>query len=511
MKHLAIILTILSGLILASCSKKTPEFVKSIPDDAIAVVSIQPMKIYTKGKLNTLDYVKEKVKDEIWGQILDNPLSTGMSLDQFVYLFASMEEEAPVLGLVAGMRDKTKFEKILRKLDEDHEFEADDKDTYQYYRPDQEGIIAWNEDQLVLLASPDEEFDTSFWLARLDWMFNPVKEESIVSLVDFNKFMGNMKDMNMWVSSEDMRKVFKKFAQAKSGDLPLDLNMDLPIDLTNNYYHVYADFADGAMNITSETNLSEEIQKNIDEVLVFNPTLNPDLLKMAPGGDLLMAMAVSLDLGKLQKLMEKIDPPQLGEMGGKLEGVTGIPAKTWLNAFTGDFTMAINALEGEMMLPVEIFLGFGVKSDEIQDLLMKQVESLVPVEEQGDFFVINIQGYEIYSGIINDNWVLTNMKGYKEKVENGKLEKSLLESRFADFSGEPMGLYLNLDMNAYPEMARALVDQSGDKKEWIENITASMDYIGMSGGGNEGLITLKTNQPKENSLYTLLRIGETEE
>ena len=319
MKRLPILIAILSGVLLASCSKKTPAFVNSIPDDAIAVVSIQPMKIYTKGKLNSLDYIKEKVKDEIWGQILENPLGTGMMLDEYVYLFASIEEETPVLGFVAGLRDMAKFEKILARIDEENPKETTQRDGYKYIRPDQEGIIAWNEDQVVILVSPDEEFETPYWIERLDWMFSPVKEESIVSLVDFNKFLGNMKDMNMWLSSEDIRKVFMKFAEAKTGELPMDLPTDLPINLTNNYYHVYADFADGAMNISSETNLSEEIQKNIDEVLVFNPSLNPDLLKMAPGGDLLMALAVSMDLEKFQKLVEKINPPQLSGMGGKLE------------------------------------------------------------------------------------------------------------------------------------------------------------------------------------------------
>jgi len=430
-----------------------------------------------------------------------------MMLDEYVYLFATMEEENPLLGFVAGIRDMGKFENILGKIDEDNPLEATERDGYKYIRPDEEGIISWNEDQVVILVSPDEEFETSFYITRLDWMFSPVKEESIVSMVDFNKFQGNMKDINMWLSSEDLKKVVKKFAKKKSEDLPLDF----PINLTNNYYHVYADFADGTMNISSETNLSEEIQKNLDEVLVFNPSLNPDMLKMAPGGDLLLALAVSMDLEKVQKLVEKINPPQMGEMGGKLEEVTGVSAETLLNAFTGEFTLAVNALAGEAMVPVEVFLGFGVKSDEIQELLLKQVESIVPVEDQGDFFVINIQGNEIYSGIINDNWVITNMKAYKDKVKSGKLDKSLLDSRFADFSDKSMGLFLNLDMTAYPEMAQDLVDQSGDKKVLIENITGTLDYIGMSGGSNDGLITLKTNKPKENSLYTLLRIGHEED
>ena len=94
-------------------------------------------------------------------------------------------------------------------------------------------------------------------------------------------------------------------------------------------------------------------------------------------------------------------------------------------------------VEGEMMLPVEVFLGFGVKSDEIQKLLMKQVESLVPVDDQGDFFVINIQGNEIYSGIIQRQLGNHQHEGYKEKVKSGKLDNSLLDSRFADFSANP--------------------------------------------------------------------------
>ncbi|MDX2432756.1 MAG: DUF4836 family protein, partial [Bacteroides sp.] len=322
MRRLSIIIAIFSGLILVSCSKKTPEFVSSIPDDAIAVISMHPMKVYTKGKISSLDYIKEKVKDEIWGQILENPLGTGLMLDEYVYMFAAIEEEAPVFGVVAGIKDQSKFEKILGKIDEENGLEITEKGPYKYIRPDQEGIIAWSEDQMVVLASPDDEFETSYWIDRLDWMFSPVKEESIVSLVDFNKFQDEMKDINMWLSSEDLRKVFKKFAEAKSDDLPMDIPMDIPFDLTNNYYHVYCDFEKGAMNISSETNLSEEIQKNLDEVLVFNPSLNPDLLKMAPGGDLLMALAISMDLEKVQKLVEKFNPSQLDDFGGKLEETT---------------------------------------------------------------------------------------------------------------------------------------------------------------------------------------------
>jgi Domain of unknown function (DUF4836) len=504
MKRLPIILAIITGVLLVSCSQKTPNFVNSIPDDAILVVSMHPMKIHTKGKLNSFESIKEKVKDEIWGQIIENPLSSGMMLDEYVYLFATLEEEAPVVGVVAGIRDMGKFENTLSKIDKEEEIEPIKMEGYKYIQPDQEGIIAWNEEQMIVLASADhDEFEPSFWTSSLDWMFNPVKEESIVSLVDFKEFQGKMKDINLWLSADDLKNIVDHFSDNHF--------QDIPINLYNNYTHIYCDFSKGAMNITGETNFSEEVQKNLDEVLVLNPSLNQDMLKIAPGGNLLLALATSMDLEKIQKLVAKINPPQLDEMGGKVEAVTGIPTETLINAFTGDLTFSVNGLSGEALIPVEVFIGLGVKSDEIQSMLLEQVGSMLPVEEQGDFFVINIQGNEIYSGIVNDNWVITNVKGYKEKVKNGKIDNSLLDSKFAEFADKSVGMYINLDLDSYPKMAKDILEQRSEQGEWIEELTASLDYLGMSSGDKQSLFTVKTNKPNENSLYTMLRIAEAGE
>jgi hypothetical protein len=501
MKRLPIIIAITAGFILASCSKRTPEFVNSIPDDAIAVVSVHPMQIHTKGKLNTLEVLKERVKNEVWGQILEDPLSTGLMLDEYTFVFAKMEEEAPVIGVVAGMKDMEKFELTLGKIKEGISDEFKETDDYKYMQPDKEGIIAWNQDQLIVLASPDnDEFEESYWISSLDWMFNPVKEESITSLVDFREFQGKMKDLNFWMSTDDLMKVAEKIAKEKMKDFPITLN--------NNYTHIYCEFADGAVNISGETKFSEEVQKNIDEVLVLNPSLNQDILNMAPGGDLLLGLAVSMDLEKIQEHVKKLASDELGELGDKVEESIGVPAETLLKAFTGDFTLAVNGIEGEAMIPVEVFIGFGVNSDEIQKQVMEKVEGMVPVEEQGDFFVINIQGTEIYSGILNDTWVITNMKGYKEAVSSGTLDKSLLDSRFRDFAGGSMGMYLNLDLDSYPDMVQSLLGQKPERGQWVSKLTEPFDYFGITAGDQHSLMTLKTNRPNENSLYTIMKLTE---
>jgi hypothetical protein len=508
MRQSAIIASIIAGILVSACTSKSPDFVASIPDNAFAVVSMHPMQIHTKGKLNTLQALKEKAKDEIWSQILEDPLSTGVMVDEYAFLFAWMEEEAPVMGMVAGMKDLEKFETTMGRIEEGIMEGASEGEGYKYIRPGDEGIVAWNETQVIILGSPDfTEFENSYWTEKLDWMFNPVKEESIVSLVDFKDFQDEMKDINLWFSADDMAKIIKKVAESK-GKAEIG---ELPVKLTNNYTHLYCDFANGAMNISGETNFSEEVQKNIDEVLVMNPSLNQEILKITPGGDLLLALSLSMDLEKVQSMIEKISPEETDGVGSKLEEVTGIPPDQMLQALSGDFTLAVNGLDEEAMIPLEIFIGLGVKSDEIQKKLMEQVGSMVPVKEDGDFFMINVQGNEIYSGIIHDTWVITNVKGYKDAVEGNGLDQSLLDSRFKDFSDGSVGMYMNLDLGSYPELVQGLLAQQEEKGEWVGQLTEPFDYMGFSAGDQQGQMILKTNSPNENSLYTILKLTESGE
>ena len=80
-----------------------------------------------------------------------------------------------------------------------------------------------------------------------------------------------------------------------------------------------------------------------------NPSLNENLLKMAPGGNLLLAFAGSMNLDKLKDVMKNFNPPQLDTLKNKMEEMTGMPGDQLLDAFTGDFAIAINGVEGEAL------------------------------------------------------------------------------------------------------------------------------------------------------------------
>jgi len=502
MKKLSFVVIVTVALVISSCSKKTPVFVHSIPDDAIAVVSLHPMQIHTKSKVNTFESIKERVKDEIWGAILEDPLSTGLMMDEYAYVFVTMEEQAPVIGVVSGMKDVKKFENTLSNIDEDLSSKFEVNEIYTWIQPDKGGIIGWNEDQMIVLGSPDgEELGTPYFTESLEKMFSPVKEESITSLVDFKDFQGKMKDLNIWISSNEMFALVEKMIGDK---MP-----EFPVALYHNYAQIYFDFANGELDISGETHFSEEVKKNIEEFLVMKPELNSHMMNLAPGNNLLLALAGSMDLEKVQEMVNKFAPPKLDTIGTKVEMAIGMEMKDVLEAISGDFAITLNGIETEAMIPVELFVGVGVNGKALQEKLMQTVGSMVAVEEEGDFFIINIQGNEIYSGILNDVLVVTNVKGYKDAVSGGSYENSLADSKFSEFSSGSLGLFLNLDLDDYPGMVRGMLSQNPERNELVKRITDPFDYLGVSAGNYQSRMVVKTSNPSENSLYTILKVVDT--
>ncbi len=502
MKRLSFVLILVSALVVLSCSRKSPEFVHSIPDDAIAVVSLHPMQLHTKSKVNTFQSITDKVKDELWGQILKDPLSTGLMMDEYFYVFVSMAEHAPVIGVVSGMKDVKKFENTLSRIDEDLSSQIQINDNYSWVQPDKGGIIGWNEKQMIVLGAIDgEQFETAYFTESLDKMFSPVREESVTSLVDFKDFQGKMKDLNLWISSNEMFDVVEKMFGDK---IP-----DFPVALYHNYAQIFVDFDNGMMNINSETHFSEEVKKNVEEFMVMKPELNSHMMNLAPGNNLLLAVAGSMDLEKTQEMVRKFAPPDLDTVSTKVEMAIGMEIEDLLEAISGDFAISINSIDEEAMIPVELFIGVGVNGKVLQEKLMQTVGSMVPVEEEGDFFIINFQGNEIYSGIVNDILVVTNAKGYKDAVQGGSYEKSLADSKFSEFSGGSIGMFANLNLDEYPGMVTGLLDMDAEKSKWVRRLTDPFDYLGVSAGNYQSKMVVKTSSPSENSLYTILKVVDS--
>ena len=505
MKKNLIILAIFTGLILASCSKKAPDFVNTIPDHSVAVVSMHPRQIFDKGQISSLESMKEEIDHEFMRSLIENPKKSGIMLDEYAYIFVYLKNESPVIGFLAGMNDPGEFESMLKNLNEEEELEITKNNGISMTVIDNEVSIAWNQDKALLLGAPDMSMSVDEWAEETNTLFHLSKENAITSLVNFKDFSGKMKDLNLWVASDQFMD-FMKATDAMKG-----MDFDFPLALQNNYAQVYCEFADGAVYVHSESQFSEEVSKNVEDFMVLKPEMNPDLLEIAPGGDLLLAMAGSIDVEKLQNTMDRYATKDMRGMGPQLEQMTGMGSDSIWKAFTGDFVIAINGAEEGGILPVEAFIGFGLKDETIQKNIMGTVQGMVPVEEEGDFFVIKSNGIELYSGLVKGVWVVTNARGYKDAIGDGGLEASLKDSRFSDYAGGSMAMYMNLDMTTYPAQLQAMVSQNPDQKEMLEAIASSFTSMGIEARQYESDMTLVTSKSDENSLYTIMQMTEKEE
>lgn len=502
MKKIPIIVAFILLIVTLSCSKKTSEVINSIPGHASLVASIHPEQIYNKGQVGSLQSITKSIRNEIILSIVKDPFQSGIDMTEYIYLFIYFLNDEPVIGITADIKNSSKFSGMISELNKKKDKEIISHKGYEMITPDHdEAAMAWNDNQVIFLSSPRQKMSAGDWQSELISLHELQKEQSVSTVVNFRDFTGKMKDVNIWAAGDDLKKVMEKISSFK------DLNIDLPFSLENNYSQIFIEFADGAMKIHSEIHLSDDIKKATEMVLLAKDNLNPDLLKMSPGNDLLMALAFSLKTERMAKLMKNFNPPKLEGMSDKVEQATGVPGREMLEALSGDFVFAVNGAAGVSAIPVEVLIGIGLKDEALQEKLLGRVGNMAQVEKEGDFFMINAAGMQIYSGIMKGIWVITNVPGYKEAITGKGLKKNLLDSEFNAYAGGSVGMYMNLDLTTYPAALQSMMASGGAPKT-LELLTESFDYMGMEASNYESNMILKTTNDKENSLYTLLRLME---
>jgi hypothetical protein len=82
----------------------------------------------------------------------------------------------------------------------------------------------------------------------------------------------------------------------------------------------------------------------------------------------------------------------------------------------------------------------------------------------------------------------------------------LTSTRFSDYTGGSLGMFINLDISQYPALLQGLLSQNPQRQEWVTRITDPFDYLGVSAGNYKNNIVVKTSNPSENSLYTIMKM-----
>ena len=68
---------------------------------------------------------------------------------------------------------------------------------------------------------------------------------------------------------------------------------------------------------------------------------------------------------------------------------------------------------------------------------------------------------------------------------------------------------MNLDLEDYPGMVKGLLSTNQKRNEWVTRLTDPFDYLGISAGNYQSKVVVKTSNPSENSLYTVLKVVDS--
>ncbi len=267
-------------LIFASCTDNTA---KHIPEDAFAVFVMDGGKLLkntdSKIILDSDEYkdMKKEFDSEypktakLVEDIIKDPNKSGLLLKNKMYMFATLVEEELVGGLIIPINRKV-LDENLEMIGKEFGFPISlllkTKDDISYFE-DTDYILAFDKNILMVLYNMSSK--NTFDLA--EGYMNQEKSKSILGDKDFKAFLGNCKDINLWLSSNVASKIKETEEQVK------EFEKLTGIDVANNYGHFHFDISKKEIVYTQKVRFNKSIQEADWAKLMENAEKIMDLLE----------------------------------------------------------------------------------------------------------------------------------------------------------------------------------------------------------------------------------------
>jgi hypothetical protein len=258
-------------LIFASCTDNTA---KHIPEDAFAVFVMDGGKLLKNTDSKIIlesDEYKEMKNEfdseypktaELVEEVIKDPNKSGLLLKNKMYMFATLVKEELVGGLIIPINRKV-LDENLEMIGKEFGFPISlllkSNGDISYFE-DTDYILAFDNNILMVLYNMSSE--NTLDLAEV--YMNQDKSNSILGDKDFKAFLGNCKDMNLWLSSN----VAANFKETE--DQVKEFEKLTGIDIANNYGHFHLDITKKEIVYTQKVRFNKSIQDADWEKLMEN-------------------------------------------------------------------------------------------------------------------------------------------------------------------------------------------------------------------------------------------------
>ena len=340
---------------MASCSKKGPSYSRYIPKEASYVISLDAKSMVTKLEKDSLsvENMLSVLKDssdpskyskalEIWNEFKD----AGLDLDNKILVAVpsmNMQGGNIDVQVLAGLKDAKKLEAFIAKMPGSPKITKDG--DFSFATHDQM-VIGWNKDAVMMLGghttpSLQNFGDSSVAVApapvpgsagsntdKIKKYFNLKKEESIVSIDEFNDLAGEKGDITIFTNSSSL---------STSANPGLTMMPKVKELLEGIFSATVIDFEDGKMVMKSKTfagpKLSEILKK------YAGPTVDMQMVEAYPGKNISGVVAFSFNPELIPAFLKETGFDALVDLGLSQQGVTTADI---IKAFKGDFAIVFS-------------------------------------------------------------------------------------------------------------------------------------------------------------------------
>jgi hypothetical protein len=524
----------LSALLLAvvtlfnACKKEKSELLNLVPKDATIFYMVDLPGISQKIKFDEIEnsnfYQKlmpmAMEEDEAMGSILKEMIeeegTTGINPDEKLYGFYMKSEKGEdIYCMILSLENKEKFHGFLTNFLNQAEasFESGKGSGFDFLHIDEEVIAAYDETRLMWFMT--EQFNQEEAVAKLDEYFSQKSAASISSVADFQDFVKDAQDISVWFSTDQLGKaanIFNAF-QENFGFNP-----------EGNYVHMYGNFGEEDITISSVMVPNKEMQNRMDEENFFRNGIDKEIMEMVDAEQAYGVLTLALDPVKVISFLEKQDlSSELEEMASQM----GMNYNDLLTAFNGDFVVALSGFESYMKETEDfnyqlgeyetkmkegyfpsITLVAGLTNPEIFDKLIANMGEMI-ISKDG-YYEIPDDDFEAYL-IIKDNYIIVStLEQSIINVKEGKINTNWISTK--SIGNMPMDnsmfLFLNSNYDTYDTGMKSLIEkEAGEVPPQIFNsVLSKFDNLTIMGVENSGKIVLKLRNTEHNSLYTLFKL-----
>lgn len=488
-RQLSVFAAIAALAFVASCQKKSDDYLRFIPDDAVVVVGTNVQSLLDKSDVLSHQQVKDAIigsaEQELSGAgvqlvktIVDNPAESGLDLSKDLYFWLD-DIDGNIGGFVMALTDKEKFMKLIDVTDTNGDpMKFTSYNGYMIGEDDEIGVAIGDGFALI--------YGGTSAATSLDALKNKLEEkteDNFSTSATYKKMASLGADMTMMFSLEELVEE-SGYAQAY-GSLPKDVplaDVDGLVGLNFEAGKVVVDYS-----YVSETGAWDKwVKENASNVDKVDGTMMDYFSQDALG-----VLFCSIDGKAMAKMLEQY--PEYANMYDQLN--LPFDLDHLLSTIDGQIGIGVNSFN---LLP-EVVLCAEVSSDDIMNTMTAQLGG---IEVAKGKYVANVEMVSVYYG-------MEDGKFYASLSPNSREGLKTVDPSFSgnEHSGTARGSYGYLGFNMRAFMMLPFADNlryEMDPEGFA--LLKSIDYVELYATSmSEGRLVVFTNS-EENPLKVVTEL-----